>query len=73
MTHRQQRTYQGLIRLHAQAIGPHEHTFSADRIAGASGIHRRSTHNDLQVLHDLGKVRIMVADGKRCYAARGYR
>ncbi len=73
LTDRQQRTYQGLIRLHTQAIGPHEHFFSADRVAGAAGIHRRSAHNDLNVLVGLEKVRIIDADGKRCYAARGHR
>jgi hypothetical protein len=72
MTDRQQTIYAGLIRLHSLARGP-GHLFSTDRIAEVTGIHRRSTHNDLQVLIGLERVRVVRGDGKRFYGARDYR
>lgn len=71
MTTRKERTYLGLIRLHALAKGP-GNLFSADRIASNTGIHRRSTHNDLQALVDEGKVRSVRGDGKMFYGADSY-
>jgi hypothetical protein len=72
MTPRQERTYKALVQLHTTAKGSF-HTFSSDKVADTADIHRRSAHNDLQVLVDEGKVEVILGDGKRFYRARGYR
>lgn len=72
MTDRQQTTYAGLIQLHSLTKGE-GNLFSADKVAKVTSIHRRSVHNDLQVLVGLGRARVFKGDGKRFYGARGFR